>query len=390
MSMIGSDDTPAAERNRCGPPSPAVALRGFVLVGLLASPAAGESRKPSELQQTRQHRIDVDINGDGRPEIFVAREFVGWKAGDSFEVLSPARNGTLRSWGHLEFNPNTGFRVDSARKRLFVMSPMAASEFTLIEHELKPGLRALSTRTLQQWGDTEATYEREQEALRRYWSQAKPIETYAEQGDSNEPVWLGVGTGRPVAGLRRLDGKGWTVAPLWMPTLREHFLDRQRIPQNWSKDPYRVSLIEADFLGDSAPELLLSIAPNSLGFEVYTRASGGYRFVGRLPVGADEEFRIDLQARTIVVDRRGAQVVYSITRLGAAEVKRLSPGDRSFADFQAQQTLRAEFNADLNNPILEAPLAAFSAEGMNVAWKRRNGTPAQGVDLTLRVIDAES
>lgn len=191
---------------------------GLVLVGVLASPAAGESSKLS--QQTRQHRIDVDINGDGRAEILLAREFVGAKAGDSFEVLSPARDGTLRSWGHLEFNPGIGFRVDRAHKRLLVISPMAASEITLIEHELKPGLRVLSARSLQQWGDTGAAYEQEQRALKRYWSQAKLIETYAEAGDSIEAVWLGVRTGRPVSGLRRLDGKGWTKAPPQPPGSR--------------------------------------------------------------------------------------------------------------------------------------------------------------------------
>lgn len=370
--------------------SRAAALLRLVLVGVFASPAAAGSSEPSEPQQTRQHRIDVDINGDGRAEIFVAREFAGWKAGDSFEVLSPARNGRLRSWGHLEFNPEMGFRVDSARHRLFVIAPTAVSEFTLTEHELKPGLKVLSTRILQQWGKTEAAYEYEQEALERYWSRAKPIQTYAAPGDSTEPVWLGVTTRRPVAGLRRLDGKGWTTAPPWTPTVREHFLDRQRVPENWSKDGYRVILIVADLLGDSAPEVLLSVAPQSPGFEIYARGGDGYRFLGRLPVRADEEFRIDLQARTIVVDRQGTQVVYSITRRGAAEVKRLSRRDRPFADFQAQQALRAAFNADPNNPILEASFAAFSMEGTNVTWKRRNGSPAQGVDLTLRVVNAGS
>jgi hypothetical protein len=357
----------------------------LALLGILGSTAAGGSTKPSESQRPRQHRIDVDINGDGRPEILVAREFVGWKAGDSFEVLSPASDGTLRSWGHLEFNPGMGFRVDSARKRLFVISPMAVSEFTLIVHELKPGLKVLSTRLLRQWGETEAAYEGEQEALKRYWARSKPIETYAESGDSAEPVWLGVTTRRPVAGLRRLDGKGWTEAPPWTPTLREHFLDRQRFPSNWSKDT-----IEADLLGDAAPEVLLSITPQSPGFEIYAREASGYNFLGRLPVRADEEFRIDLKARTILVDRHDAQVVYSITRQGAAEVRRVSRAERSFAEFQVENTLRAEFNADPNNPILEAPLASFSTDGMNLAWKRRNGSPARGVDLTLHVVNAGS
>jgi len=383
-TMRHGDDHAAAEPRR----GRTELLFWLMLVCLLASPAARGWSKPSESQQTRQHRIDVDITGDGRPEIFVAREFVGWKAGDSFEVLSPARNGTLRSWGHLEFNPGMGFRVDSARKRLFVISPMAVSEFTLIEHELKPGLKVLSTRTLQQWGETEAAFEHEQEALRRYWSKAKPIETYAEPGDSTEPVWLGIKNSRPVTSLGRLAEKGWNEAPAWTPTLREHFLDRQRVPENWSKDTYRVSLILADLLGDSAPEVLLSVAPQSPGFEIYARAVDGYRFLGRLPVRADEEFRIDFQARTIVVDRYEAQVAYSVTTRGAEEVKRVSRTDRSFEDLRVQQALRAEFNADPNNPILEASFAAFSAEGMNVAWKRRNGSPAPGVDLTLRVVNA--
>jgi hypothetical protein len=45
----------------------------------------------------RWHRVDLDVTGDGRPEIFLAREFVGARAGDDFELLSPGPDGRLES-----------------------------------------------------------------------------------------------------------------------------------------------------------------------------------------------------------------------------------------------------------------------------------------------------
>lgn len=367
----------------------ALAATALLLFGLLSDlgSAAQQPGAESEPPGTRWHRIELDINGDGRPEILVAREFAGRKAGDNFDVLSPGPDGQLTVWGSLEFNPAMGFRVDIKRQRLFVISPLAVSEFTVIEHELKPGLRVLSRRTLQQWGSTEAEFEREHKALTRYWAGSRAVETYAESGGASDPVWLRLSTGRPVAGLRRLDGKGLTKAPLWIPALREHFLDRQRVPSTWRQDGYRVTLIEADLMGDAALEILLSLPPQSPGFEIYARVEGGYRFLGRLPVRADEEFRIDFAARTVVADRYEAQVTYKVTSAGAREVSRRDRMDRTFEEFKAQQALRAEFNAAPNNPLLEASLVDFKEAVDAILWKRKQGGAIRGVDFNRRVVN---
>ena len=88
----------------------------------------------------RQARVDIDITGDGRREIFIARDYQGFKAGDEFEILSPQSDGTLRPYGRLAFNLAIGFRVDGLKKRLIVLAPAAMGEATRIEYAIAPGL----------------------------------------------------------------------------------------------------------------------------------------------------------------------------------------------------------------------------------------------------------
>jgi hypothetical protein len=56
----------------------------------------------------------------------------------------------------------------------------------------------------------EAALEREKQAQRRFWSRARKVETTGAEAKGGGTVWRDVATGKVVAGLRRLDGQGYT------------------------------------------------------------------------------------------------------------------------------------------------------------------------------------
>lgn len=153
-------------------------------------------------------RLDLDVTGDGRPEIFVARAFTGAAAGDTFDVFTPQADGSLGSLGRLTFDPAQGFRVDAAQRRVVVLVAPETGPAVLSTYALEAGFRRVARRDIAA-GDP--ALEREKQAQRRYWSRARKVETAAE-ASRGEPVWRDVATGTVAAGLRRLDGQGYTKA----------------------------------------------------------------------------------------------------------------------------------------------------------------------------------
>lgn len=153
-------------------------------------------------------RLDLDVTGDGRPEIFVARAFTGAAAGDTFDVFTPQADGSLGSLGRLTFNPALGFRVDAAQRRVLVLITPEAGPAVLSTYALEAGFRRVGRREI---APGDPAIEKEAQAQRRYWSRARKVETAAE-ASRGEPVWRDVATGRAVGGLRRLDGQGYTKA----------------------------------------------------------------------------------------------------------------------------------------------------------------------------------
>jgi len=167
----------------------------------LAAPAAAQSRT--------WRRLDLDITGDGQPEIFVARAAGGGADGDTFEVTAPQADGSLRPLGRLAFDLARGFRVDAAHRHVFVLGASTDGVAVLNVYALEAGFRRLERRALHA-GAVDGAYEREARALEAYWKRAPRVETVALPVRAGEPGWRDASTGRRVAGLRRLDGQGFT------------------------------------------------------------------------------------------------------------------------------------------------------------------------------------
>ena len=154
-------------------------------------------------------RIDLDITGDGQPEIFVARAFAGAPGGDVFEVFTPQADGSLGVLGRLAFDPAQGFRVDAAHRRVTVLVAPESGRAVLSVYALEAGFRRLSRKEMVA---DEAALAREREAQRRFWTRARRVETTGETARGGETVWRDVATGKAVAGLRRLAAPAETKA----------------------------------------------------------------------------------------------------------------------------------------------------------------------------------
>lgn len=370
----------------------------------------------------RQARVDIDITGDGRREIFIARDYQGFKAGDEFEILSPQSDGTLRPYGRLAFNLAIGFRVDGLKKRLIVLAPAAMGEATRIEYAIAPGLPKVGETRLLQGGATVAQYDEEFRALDAYWGGGQFIQAYADSANEGlEPVWKDLDTGLPLKGLRRLTPQAPTAiveaapraptpaptslkkaasppaasagrneTPPSPPSLADHFLKRLRLAKQESSDQESVWLIEVDVIGDDAPEALMTTSANSsgAGFMVYTPKSSGYRFIGSVPIQPGT-FRLDAKDRLLIDEdpaHPGAFVAFSVTDSGVRKVSR--PGLPGHAAWLAtQRELARRFRDQFAAHIMAAPFAAFGQAAEQAGWRSLvNGTPASPITAFTRPV----
>ena len=340
----------------------------------------------------RQARVEIDITGDGRREIFVARDYQGLKAGDDFEVLSPQADGALKPFGHIAFNLAMGFRADIARRRLFVLTPGSAGEATRFEYAIEPGLPRVGELRLAQSGATEARYDDEFKALDIFWTGARAVQAYADSADeAGEPVWKDLDCGAPVQGMRRLrpraDEKATPAptrspagSPAAPPSLVQHFAGKRLATKGALGESELIWLIELDVTGDGVPETLLAASSGSgeAGFMIYTQSGEGYRFIGSARF-RPLTFRFDAKEK-LLIDEDPAHpdsfLAFSITESGARRVRRPGLPDNPVW-VAAQREAARRFRDQCAGQIMAAPYAFFEADPAHAAWRSLvNDAPA--------------
>lgn len=145
----------------------------------------------------RVFRIDVDLTGDGEPELLLAHSFGSGTGGQPWHVYSPAVGG----WRYLGvmFCKHAGFGIDEETGLLVAYQHMSAESGGVVELSVTPnGIIEVSHSRLLTVGDEELT--RAFDVIRRWQDAKRPVAVvvdYQELRKTLRPQWMDVNTWKP-------------------------------------------------------------------------------------------------------------------------------------------------------------------------------------------------
>jgi len=341
-----------------GPARAAIAI----VLSLLITGVSADQAAPGE----RRLRIDVDITGDGDPEVLLSWSSDYGKSGQDWEVWSPTATGRLvQVPGRLAFNPAMGFSVDAARAEILVVEPISVGLARLVTYRISStGVTRLATRDVEDRGTPNdhggAEMVAALAATESFWARSRPVQLYAVPGevDGEEPIWRDR-AGRPVPGLRRLTRAGRTTAPPIRLNLGEHLLEARPCGPISSCE---IWVVELEPAAGGIDEVLAttSVHARGRGWVLYRRDGAAYRAIGRVPF-EPLGFRYDAPARQVVVandhDRRVE--VYEIGA-GAVRLLRTTDWQSDFLGIARPELDRGHaWRAGQASRILRRPLEGF-------------------------------
>ena len=315
-------------------------------------------------------RLDLDINGDGVPEIFLARRdswtrFSGFK----WRAYEVGDGGEFRYLGSLDFNEQSIRVVEPFV--LNVMQVPGNGKFWSIRYRLtETGFEGTE---LSEGTEADPEIADEERAEARFWREKKPVRAWAVVTDRGLGPWRESVSSRIVTGLRPIVGEEYKdesklrALAQRRATLIGQLEELRPCPPNWCE----VYLDLADLNGDGEPEILLNTSryPGSSHL-VYTRKKGGWRFLGELPSGST---RIEPKGRVSVLDFEGSRVLYftvgSETISGTGEVS-------AVGDSEAWERER--------RGILHSPNGGDPFERYRVDWAAANASPESPAWLTFK------
>ncbi len=199
---------------------PAVSLAGLLLLAAPAAPQQPRTLLEHFFAQDRQGRqwkalmrVDLDVTGDGQPEVFLTGS-AGWgKSGSYWTAYSCAETGFSVLGERLLFHP--GFFVWRPESReIVVLQPIQISRYRLVRYRLAPqGFVESDSREVADWKDGETVEEiqrlldemRAFEADRGFSFVRAPVESAIRGLEGAAIDWVDVETGEPVTGLLPLD-----------------------------------------------------------------------------------------------------------------------------------------------------------------------------------------
>lgn len=331
-------------------------------------------------------RMDLDVDGDGAVEVFLANNGTSERAGPLYSVYSPRAGGGWVLLAALKFQWEYIY-IDPETRKLHILEFLDRQTFDVVIWSLAPTGWLQSSRTHYDRGDFEnpdpVTEQVEESFLakaKRFHQNTTAILTFARartverDGDFYYTVgpWIDPSTGLPMPGLQAIDGtRGLAPEVEARPALYSDFLSRaagcpadgaqvlfmgkdldgdgQDEVVEWPMEdflnskracwedgecvPNAIARIDFDANGDGTKEVFLANAddPGKRGplYSVYSpRTGGGFDLVAVLRFN-DDLFYVDYDGRKFLVKEPAGRdafdvVVWTMASSGWTEAQRTS------------------------------------------------------------------
>lgn len=169
------------------------------LVAMLEIPPNADAQRP---QPIRVYRMELDVTGDGKPELFLATTWLGGRRGLEWVVYSPQLDGTYRPLGVIEFAYMSFYYSASSSSIMVPVNggPGAGPAFAYYHI----GADGISDITETYTGDTNADVA----SMNAWQAKGRPpvyIDTLADLQGTAAPQWKDADTGQLNSSLGKLD-----------------------------------------------------------------------------------------------------------------------------------------------------------------------------------------
>ncbi len=307
-------------------------------------------------------RMDLDVTGDGVPEIFLTDGRYWARTARTWQVYSP-QGESFRFLGTVRFHDKL-VRFDPGQGRITAWETHGIGRYVKVEYQVSSsGIEPLTQKEIREesGGDeVEAIYQvlntidayRQEMGFRVV--AASPSE-FAKSLSGGELQWRDLRNGRVVGGLRRIVGadQGLTRGTVAETTLLGHF-HAQRVlgPRGF------IYMLQVDLTGDGEREVLLNseVWNRNLPWLIYTQDGGAYRYLGSLAFDYSR-IRLDDEQKVVRVLRRSPKVLEEF-KIDASGVRKLKTTDwsRNWAGIGAPelQAMKA-WAAAMGLQVLMAP-----------------------------------
>jgi hypothetical protein len=281
---------------------PTAEAQGILAHFLSVRPGDESGGPPTEASgKTTLYRTDLDITGDGEPEIFLTAP-QSWTrfSGFRWQLYELGTGDSFRHLGTIDFHHTSARVIEPGA--IHVMEPPGPGPDSLVRYAWDgSSIAASATIVWEPDGD-------EPREVAEFRQAETPSLAEAELRGGRLGVWRDPLRQQVIRGLRPIGGEGASLSAAIRAEARPDLLAHVRRLRPCASSDCELHLERIDLQGDDATELVLNTSQFTGSPRlVYGRQGDTYRFLGELPGGItwiDEDRRVrvlDMHDRRLLV-----------------------------------------------------------------------------------------
>lgn len=334
----------------------------------------------------RLFRLDVDVTGDGVPEVFLTTPD-SWSRVDGFLwlVYEPGEGTAFRHLGDVAFHHTSARVIEPGA--IHVIGPPGPELDSLVRYAWDGSSIAVSETIVWEPGGDEPS------EVTKFRQAEPPPLAEAELRGGRLGVWRDPLRQQVIRGLRSVGGEGASLSAAIRAEARPDLLAHVRRLRPCASSDCELQLQKIDLDGDQGADLLLNTSQFTGSPRLaYGRREGAFRFLGELPAGITWT---DPEGRVRVLDMHGERLlVYRVGQEGLVLLQETrpepSPGDwsREVQELLAAVKASSETLGDQRYRVDWDAAAASPSAAPWLTFETREPAAIE-VDLALPVVDLD-